>query len=128
MTQETPRQTNKRSENARAVAHEVIQTIKAGKKVRKGRIIKGHGYSDSVAERPSKVTDTKSYKEVIDPVIQAMIEERDAAIRAMKSKRSKAKYRDLTDAIDKLTKNIELLSGRDTSRIGGLIDEVYGRI
>jgi hypothetical protein len=50
----------------------------------------------------------------MDPFIQKMIDERDAAIAEMKKKRGKAGYRDLTDATDKMTKNIQLLSGKET--------------
>ena len=42
--------------------------------------------------------------------------EQDKAIMAMKKKRPEAKYRDLIDAFDKLTKNIQLLGGGETAR------------
>jgi hypothetical protein len=103
------------SENAKAVAREVIETVRKGKKVNKGAIIRKHGYAKSVSVMPQKVTETKSYKEEIAPIVLAMEQERDAAIKAMKKKRSKAKYRDMVDAVDKLTKNIQLLTGGKTS-------------
>ncbi len=103
------------SENARAVAQEVIATVRKGQKVNKGAIIKRHGYSDTVSKRPSKVTDTDSYKQEINPVVKAMEKERDAILKALPKMRSKAKYRDLIDGADKMTKNIQLLSGGKTS-------------
>lgn len=118
----------KRSENARAVAREVIATVQAGRKVRKGLIIKKHGYSDSIATIPTKVTNTKSYQEEINPIVNAMIAEREAIMKRLQVTRNKAKYRDLVDGMDKMTKNIELLSGRDTARIGGLVDEIFDKL
>ncbi len=128
MIQKKARTTLKRSENARAVAREVIATVQAGKKVSKGLIIKKHGYADSVVEKPEKVTKTKSYQEEINPIIEMMKQERDAIMERLKKTRNKAKYRDLVDGMDKMTKNIELLSGRDTARVGGLVDEMFDRL
>ncbi len=96
---------------AKNVAKDVSATIGSGKKVILKDIIKRNGYSQTVAENPKLVTSTKSYQDSIAPFVQKMIEERDMAIEQMKKTRSKAKYRDLTDAIDKLTKNTQLLTG-----------------
>lgn len=102
------------SENAKAVAREVLETLRKGKRVNKGEIIRKNGYSESTATVPNNVTDTKSYQEVVRPVVERMIEERDEVIKAMKLKRDDAHYNHLTDALDKLTKNIQLLSGEQT--------------
>lgn len=104
--------------DAKNVAYEVLETIGKEKKVVLGNIIKKHGYSKVTAKVPSTVTNTKSYQDVINPVIDQMIEERERAIKALKGKISKAKYRDLIDATDKLTKNIQLLNGGETERQG----------
>ena len=103
------------SENAKAVAQEVIQTVRKGTKVNLGKIVKKHGYSESVSKHPDKVTQTQSYQEEIQPIVQMMIEERDAALKEAKKKRGKANYRDLVDASTKLTKDIQLLSGGKTA-------------
>lgn len=117
------------SENAKAVAREVLSTLQAGKKVRKGEIMRKYGYSERMTKSPTKVTETKSYRSVVQPVIEAMEEERRKIIEELKKKRDKAKYRDLIDGLDKLTKNVELLSGRETERIGGSgIDDIYTRL
>lgn len=104
------------SENAAAVAAEIMEKVRKGEKINKQQIQKKHGYSASSA-KSMKAMKTKTYQKKIKPIIQAMIEERNAAIAAMKRKRSKAKYRDLTDAIDKFTKNIQLLGGQPTEQI-----------
>ena len=107
---------NRISENARAVAEEVRLKVSKGEKIVMGKIIKKHGYSDGISKQPIRVRKTQSYQKEIKPIVDRLIIERDRAIKALKRKISKAKYRDLTDAIDKLTKNIQLLSGGATSR------------
>ncbi|HKO54851.1 MAG TPA: hypothetical protein VJ276_03170 [Thermoanaerobaculia bacterium] len=103
------------SENAKAVAHEVIETVRKGEKVSIRKIAPKHGYSKATADHAAKITETESYKSVIDPFIQAMKDERDAAIKEAAKKRGNASYRDAIDSIDKLTKNIQLLSGGKTA-------------
>lgn len=104
--------------NAENVAHEVIKTIRKSKKVNLGAIIRGNGYAPSVATAPTVVTNTKSYKRVIEPVVSMWIKERDRLTREMMSRDlTKLQYRDAMDALDKLTKNIQLLSGGSTENI-----------
>jgi len=110
------KQNNKRSIQAQAVAEEVISKVRKGKKINLGEIMINKGYAESVSKTPTKVTRTKTYKETIDPVIKAMIRERDRALRLMGSRVEKAQYGDLITAADKLTKNIQLLSGKDTEK------------
>lgn len=116
-----------KSEAARAVAREVIATVRSGKIPNKQKIQQKHGYTESSA-RAMKATKTKTYQDEMKTVIQAMERERDRAIKAMKTKIDEAKYRDVVDAADKLTKNIELLSGRDTARVGGLVDDIFNKL
>jgi ribosomal protein S8 len=105
------------SENAKAVAREVIETVRKGLKVNLGDIIENHGYASSVSKKPKKVTQTDSYKTEMAPLVDQLKEERQAIIEALKKTRSKAKYRDLIDGLDKVTKNIQLLSGEDTDKV-----------
>lgn len=72
------------------------------------------GYSARTARTPKKMTDTQAYQDEIKPVVKQLEEERQEVINDMKGKRGKAKYRDLTDALDKITKNIQLLGGKPT--------------
>ena len=51
-------------------AKDVIEKVRNGQKVVKGEIIRKRGYAKSVSERPSKVTDTKSYQDVVNPVLE----------------------------------------------------------
>ena len=105
--------------SAKNVAKDISESVGKGKKIILGEILKKNGYSESTSKTPSRVTDTASFKEEINPVVRAMERERDAAIKMMSKVRNKAKYRDFADAIDKLTKNIQLLTGGRTEN-GGL--------
>lgn len=105
------------SEGAKIVAREVIAKVRKGEKPHLGKIIKKAGYSTSVSERPTKVTKTKSYLEVTEPIVEAMIKQRDRMVAEIAGREfTTEKLRDLTDAIDKLTKNAQLLGGKDTSK------------
>src|SRR5438552_2798723 len=105
------------SEAAKAVAHEVIATLGKSRRPVLSKIGRKKGYSPHTADTPKNITETKSYQSVMQPFVQKMVAERDRAIEAMAGKISKAKYRDLTDSIDKLTKNIQLLTGGSTQNI-----------
>lgn len=83
----------------------------------KAEALRDAKYSPSVVDNPSKVFDSPAVIPIMDSVVQAMIEERDAVLKLMKKKRGKAKYRDLTDGVDKLTKNIQLLNGGPTETV-----------
>lgn len=84
----------------------------------KAKILRKAGFSEAVARNPKKVFDSPPVKEAVDTVIADLEEERRQIIEALKGKRHKAGYRDLIDGLDKVTKNIELLSGRPTDRSG----------
>ena len=119
------RKRNRISENARAVAEEVKLKVSKGEKIVMGKIIKKHGYSDGISKQPIRVRKTQSYQKEIKPIVDRLIIERDRAIEALKGKISKAKYRDLTDAVDKLTKNIQLLSGGETGRLSLSLKDLF---
>ena len=104
------------SENAKAVAQDVIKKVSKGEKIVMGKIIKKHGYSDGISKQPERVKKTNSYQKVMKPLLARLEEERDEIIKRLKVTRNKAKYRDLIDGLDKTTKNIQLLSGGATSR------------
>jgi len=105
------------SDNAEAVAIEIQSRVRKGTKVNVGQIMKDKGYSESTSKHPDKVRRTQSYKKKMKPFVKRMETERDAALAAMKGKRGKANYSDLTRGVDTLTKNIELVSGRPTERV-----------
>lgn len=80
------------------------------------RAQKESGYSPAYAHS-HKIQKTKRWKDGIKEVIDDLEQERESVISEMEKKRKKANYRDLIDAMDKLTKNIQLLSGKETKTI-----------
>jgi hypothetical protein len=104
---------------AQEMAKEVLETLGKGEKPNLGKIARKKGYSLKTANNPKEITKSKSYKEVMFPVVSAMENERNRIIDALgKKKLSKEKYRDMIDGLDKLTKNIQLLNGGKTSNEG----------
>lgn len=104
------------SENAKAVAQEVVEKVRKGQKVVLGDIIKKR-YSKSVSKSPTKVTKTKSYKAVLEPIVKRMENERDRIMAELTIKDlSEVDYEKLTKSLDIMTKNIQLLSGGETER------------
>lgn len=102
---------------AKQVAKEVLETIGKGKKPNLGKIVRSKGYTKATAKNPKLVTSTKSYQEEVEPIVTAMIKQRDRMVKEISGRNlSKEKLRDLTDAIDKLTKNAQLLGGKDTEK------------
>jgi len=72
------------------------------------------GYSKKTAYEQTEIL--RGIKDKVEPIVAKLITERDRAIEAMKGKIGQAKYRDLADATDKLIKNIQLLSGKETDK------------
>ena len=67
------------------------------------------GFSETSAKQQSNIL--SGIKDKVAPIVDRLEKERDNALNQLSKKINKAKYRDLVDAIDKLTKNIQLLSG-----------------
>lgn len=103
--------------NAEQVAYEVSETIRKDKPVNLGKIISKR-YSKSTSLKPKLVTTTKSYQRIIEPVVTKWVKERDRlTVEMMSRDLTKLQYKDAVDALDKLTKNIQLLSGGSTENI-----------
>lgn len=103
---------------AQEVAKEVLENVRKGKRPNLGKIIKSKGYAETTSTVPTQVTNTKSYQDVIRPFVEQLEQERQRAIRALSNKNlDEERYKDLVDAIDKLTKNHQLLSGGATENV-----------
>lgn len=113
-----PSKTGRRggSINAKLVAEDVKNTVANGGKVALAKIIRKRGYSEPIARNPNRVTKQSAYKEAMDPFVEKMIKRRDAAIKLMATREKRANYSHLVDAVDKMTKNIQLLTGKETER------------
>lgn len=102
---------------AREVAKEVIREVRKGKIPNLQKIQRKHGYSKESA-KSMKATRTIAYKNETKLVVEAMERERNRIISELSSKDlSKEKYRDLIDGLDKITKNVQLLSGKATDNV-----------
>jgi hypothetical protein len=116
------------SENAKNAAKKVLETIGKGEKVVLGKILRETGYADNTADNPILVTSTDSYQDEVAPFVKKLEKERDRIIKAMTEKDlTDVQYQHLTAATDTLTKNIQLLGGKETEKVGITINTVnYG--
>ena len=102
--------------------HKVTGTIKQKEAIKRIVVNRGvlkramldAGYTETSAKNPKNLTESKAYKQALPSIIERMGIERDRAISMMAKKIGRAKYRDMSEAVDKLTKNIQLLSGGRT--------------
>lgn len=106
------------SKNAELVAKDVLETIRNGKKINMGKIIKKHGYSDTVSKAPTKVTKTKTYQKAMKPVLEqldGLIQKalKELSIKSLEGER----FKDITSSLDLLIKNKQLLGGGSTERM-----------
>lgn len=107
------------SERAKNAARKVLEKTSKGEKVIMGQVLREVGYSETVTTTPSQVTGTKSYQAEIAPFVEKLQKERDRIVLEMSIKDlDKVQYQHLVSATDTLTKNIQLLSGKETERAG----------
>lgn len=84
------------------------------------------GYSPNTAKTPQKVTDSKGFKEASKDFVKQMDKERQRVIKAMSERNlSKVDYDKLNRAVDTLTKNIQLLNGDETERVGLSLSKLF---
>ena len=101
--------------DAKNVAREVLDTLGKNKKVVLRKIAKKNGYADNTASNPKNIVETKSYQDVVAPIVKKMETERMRLMMALESKDlTKEEYRTMIDGVDKLTKNHQLLTGGKT--------------
>src|SRR3990167_11318937 len=105
------------SVDAQNVAKEVLEKLGKGEKISLGEIARKNGYALSTADNPRNITETESYQRVLRPVLTQLESERQAILDRLPEVREKAKYRDLVEGLDKISKNIQLLSGGATENI-----------
>ena len=111
--------------DAENVAKEVLETLGSGKKVILGEIMRENGYADNTANNPLNVTETKSYKEVINPVVKRWEKERERLTNELETRDlTKERYESIIKSLDILTKNIQLLTGGKTEDFGQVVIQV----
>jgi len=112
----TERQANERQKK---VAIELIKNIKNNPVVNASELLETVGYTRNTARHKQKtIIQSKGVQNELRPVLKKLIEKRELVIKALTGEKIEAeKAKDLVDMLDKLTKNIELLSGRPTENI-----------
>lgn len=104
--------------NAQNVGKEVLETIGKGEKVKLGKIIKKNGYAQNTADNPKLVTETESYKQIVNPIVDKWIKERERLTNELSVRDlSLERYETVMKSIDVITKNIQLVSGGNTEKI-----------
>lgn len=80
-----------------------------------GELILEAGYSQSMAENPYQILGSETIQEGLFDVVSEMEKKRKKALNLITDDKLEAeRAKDLTDIIDKLTKNIQLLGGKPT--------------
>jgi hypothetical protein len=116
------------SENAKRAATKVVESLGKSKKVNMGKILREVGYSDNTSDNPQEVTGTKSYQSVVMPFLEKLEAERNRILMEISTKDlDNERHTDLVRSLDTLTKNVQLLSGKETERAGVNINVInYG--
>lgn len=82
-----------------------------------GEMILEAGYSKTMSENPYQILESETVKEGLEDFTKQLTDKRQRAITYLTDvKLEKSEAKDLTDIIDKLTKNIQLLSGGATEK------------
>jgi len=106
------------SEAAKQVAQEVILTVGNGSIPNKEKIQLKHGYS-KVSARKGKAIQTKTYKKELQPYVIRLEAFREKILTELEGKDlTKVRFKELNDALNKNTHDIQLLSGGSTENIG----------
>lgn len=113
------------SEIAEAVAKEVIETVRKGKKPNLQEIQQRHGYSKQSA-KSMMAKRTKTYKKAMLPFEALLKKEIDKIQQEMSSRDiSEEKYKDLSEVLDKLYKNYQLATGGATERTEFTLESLF---
>jgi hypothetical protein len=106
------------TERQKALARELIENTKRAKPLNKSEILENIGYSRTTARHAQEdIISRPGVQKEILPVVERLKKHRDKIIQELEIKQlDEVKYKDLMDGMDKITKNIELLSGNATER------------
>ena len=108
-------------ENPKNVAKKVSESIRKGKLVNLGKIIRESGYSEATSKCPTIVKNTKAYQKEIQPIVKQLEKEIQRVVSEMKNKDlNGVQYGELSRVLDILIKNKQLLSGGATDRTENL--------
>lgn len=98
---------------------------KKGQSKTLGQMMLEAGYSENQAKNPYQILETQGVQDGVSDVVQKMERERNRILLELAAKDlEKERHKDLVDSMDKMTKNIQLLSGKETERAGVSINVV----
>ena len=105
------------TDNQKLVVKKTLETLGNNKIVNRGKILRESGYSKNTSLTPQTIYESVGVRKAFKSVIDKMINRRDKAIDKITDiKLDNSNAKDLTDIVDKFTKNIQLLSGKPTER------------
>jgi hypothetical protein len=76
------------------------------------------GYSPATAKNPKNLTETREYQEEMRRFVVDLVQHRRKVLDRMDETIDDADYGKLTSALDTVTRNVQLLTGRATGRLG----------
>src|SRR5690349_1708465 len=92
--------------DAKLVAEDVKKRILDGSKITMSEIMENRGYAEATLKNPKNVTETESYKSVMQPFAERLKREIERIQTAMEGKDlDKEQYKTLTESLDKLNRN-----------------------
>lgn len=106
---------------AQEVAKEVLETLGKGKKPNLGKIARKKGYADNTADNPLNITETKSYKDIVNPIVDEYRKLQDKIIKELNRKGrtfTKEKLVFLSNSLKNTTHDLQLLTGGKTENTG----------
>lgn len=76
------------------------------------------GYSQAVADHPTKLTESKGFKELATPILNKIEAESNRILEAAMGKNlDDERHKDLIDSLEKTTKLSQLLQGKSTENV-----------
>lgn len=101
------------------LAQKILEnTGKSAKGKPMGKLMVEAGYSPETAKNPHQILKSPIIQDALDPFVKKMMKERDHIINLLPKRRRFAGFSDLITGLDKLTKNIQLLTGGQTENLG----------
>ncbi len=83
-----------------------------------GELLLEAGYSESISKNPYLILESEGIQEGMSDAVKEMEKIRNNGLKALQGKDlSKEKAKDIADIVDKIQKNIQLLTGGDTERV-----------
>lgn len=99
-----------------------IEGILSGKTAKDAMI--DAGYSENTAKNPgNNLFNTKVGQEELEPVVKQLLEHRDEILIQMRAAVGEADYGELARGLNVVIKNIQLLTGKPTGKVGFVLDQ-----